>query len=64
MAREFGTELLRGMAPRLRAEFEVQPYVPLDIKLWLERLKLAELVRKVSDKDETADKRIPHRNRA
>lgn len=47
MARDFGTELLRGMAPRLKAEFEVQPYVPLEIKLRLERLKLSELIRAV-----------------
>jgi hypothetical protein len=50
MNRTFAAELVRRIAPKLKAEFAVQPVVPLDIKLGMERLKLAELVREAAEK--------------
>lgn len=44
MIRGFATELMRSMGPKLKNQFEVQPYIPLEIKLWVERLRLADLV--------------------
>lgn len=35
-------ELLRAFAPRLKQEFHVDPFLPLELKLWVERLRLKE----------------------
>jgi hypothetical protein len=43
MAAGFGKELISSIKPRLRAELIVEPTISLEIKLRLERLRLAEL---------------------
>ena len=43
MAAGFGSELIRSVKPRLKAELIVQPTLSLEIKLRLEKLRLAEL---------------------
>jgi hypothetical protein len=43
MAAEFGRELIRSIKPKLKAELIVEPTLSLEIKLRLERLRLAEL---------------------
>jgi hypothetical protein len=50
MDEAFATELVRRIAPELRGEFAVQPILPLEIKLHLERLKLMELIRASDEK--------------
>ena len=45
MHEKFAAELIGRMALQLRAEVAAHMAVPLDIKLHLERLRLAELVR-------------------
>jgi len=37
-------ELVRAFAPKLQNEFYLDPFVPLDIKLRLERLRLREML--------------------
>ena len=44
MAARFGSELIRSVKPRLKAELIVQPTLSLEIKLRLEQLRLAELL--------------------
>ena len=44
MAAGFGRELIRFVKPRMKAELIVQPTVSLEIKLRLEKLRLAELI--------------------
>ena len=44
MAAGFGSELIRSVKPRLKAELIVQPTLSLEIKLRLEKLRLAELI--------------------
>lgn len=50
MNQTYATELVRRLAPTLKVEFVVQPVVPLEIKLHLERLKLTELIRATGEK--------------
>jgi hypothetical protein len=45
----FTHELVRRMQPALQNKYALPGALPLDIKLHLERLKLAELVRKSGD---------------
>jgi hypothetical protein len=40
---------MRRIAPELKGEFAVQPLLPLEIKLHLERLKLMELIHSASE---------------
>ena len=49
MDKAFATELVRRIAPVLRGELAIQPVLPLEIKLHLERLKLTELIRDLGD---------------
>jgi hypothetical protein len=44
MNETFTRELVRRMAPHLKAQFYLHQTLPLEIKLRLERLKLAERV--------------------
>jgi hypothetical protein len=44
MAAGFGRELIRFVKPKMKAELIVQPIVSLEIKLRLEKLRLAELI--------------------
>ena len=44
MNQTYATELLRRLAPQLKEELAMQPILPLEIKLHLERLKLMELI--------------------
>ena len=48
MNQTYATELVRRLAPELKGELAVQPILPLQIKLHLERLKLMELIRATS----------------
>jgi hypothetical protein len=41
----FTKELMRVTGGQLKTEFRVEPTIPLEIKLWVERLRLAELIR-------------------
>lgn len=50
MNQTYATELFRRLAPTLKDEYVVQPLVPLEIKLHLERLKLTELIRATGEK--------------
>jgi hypothetical protein len=50
MNRTYAAELMRRIAPELKGECGVQPILPLEIKLHLERLKLMELVRDLGEK--------------
>jgi hypothetical protein len=50
MNHTYAAELVRRLAPKLKDEFVVQPVVPLEIKLHLERLKLTELIRSTGEK--------------
>jgi len=50
MNRTYATELLRRLAPQLKEELAVQPILPLEIKLHLERLKLMELIHAAGEK--------------
>jgi hypothetical protein len=45
MTCQFTDELIRRMKPRLQGAFAPQGVVPLDMKLRLEQLRLAELCR-------------------
>jgi hypothetical protein len=45
MNQTYATELVRRLAPELKGELAVQPILPLQIKLHLERLKLMEIIR-------------------
>ena len=45
MAAGFGRELIRFVRPKMKAELIVQPTISLEIKLRLEKLRLAELQR-------------------
>ena len=49
MNQTFATELVRRLAPDLQEELAVQPILPLQIKLHLERLTLMELIRASSE---------------
>jgi hypothetical protein len=49
MNHTFAAELVRRLAPDLKDELSVQPILPLQIKLHLERLKLMELIRATSE---------------
>ena len=49
MNHTYAFELARRLAPELKEELAVQPILPLQIKLHLERLKLMELIRAASD---------------
>ena len=49
MSKTFAAELIWHIAPELRGAFAVQPVLPLEIKLHLERLKLTELIRAASE---------------
>ena len=51
MDKAFATELVRRIAPVLRGELAIQPVLPLEIKLHLERLKLMEQIRASNEKD-------------
>lgn len=44
MAAGFGSELIRYIKPKMKAELIVQPTLSLEIKLRLEKLRLAELI--------------------
>ena len=44
MAAGFGRELIRFIKPKMKAELIVQPTISLEIKLRLEKLRLAELI--------------------
>jgi hypothetical protein len=44
MNQTYATELVRRLAPELKDALAVQPILPLQIKLHLERLKLVELI--------------------
>ena len=44
MEQKYASELVRRLSPELKGEFAVQPLLPLEIKLHLERLKLMELI--------------------
>ena len=44
MAAGFGSELIRNIKPKMKAELIVQPTISLEIKLRLEKLRLAELI--------------------
>lgn len=48
MNQTYAAELVRRLAPELKGELAVQPILPLQIKLHLERLKLMELIRATS----------------
>lgn len=37
-------EMVRAFAPRLQNDYYVEPFVPLEIKLRLERLRLREML--------------------
>lgn len=37
-------DMVRAFAPRLQSDYYVEPFVPLEIKLWLERLRLREML--------------------
>jgi hypothetical protein len=50
MNEAFAAELVRRVAPELRGELAVQPVLPLEIKLHVERLKLMELIRTSNEK--------------
>ena len=45
MAAGFGRELISFIKAKMKAELIVQPTLPLEIKLRLEQLRLAELLR-------------------
>ncbi len=45
MNRTFAGELIPRIGPELKARLAISPAVPLQIKLQLERLRLAEIVR-------------------
>jgi hypothetical protein len=49
MNRTYATELVRRLAPELKQELTVQPILPLQIKLHLERLRLMELIRAANE---------------
>ena len=49
MNQTYAAELVRRLAPDLKGELTVQPILPLQIKLHLERLKLMELIRAASE---------------
>jgi hypothetical protein len=49
MNQTYATELVRCLAPELKDALAVQPILPLQIKLHLERLKLMELIRATSE---------------
>jgi hypothetical protein len=49
MNQTYATELVRRLAPELKDALAVQPILPLQIKLHLERLKLMELIRAASE---------------
>ncbi len=49
MNQTYAAELVRRLAPELKSELAVQPILPLQIKLHLERLKLMELIRATSE---------------
>ena len=46
----YAAEFIRRVAPALKGECGVQPILPLEIKLHLERLKLMELIRELGEK--------------
>jgi hypothetical protein len=50
MNRTYAAELMRRIAPELKGECGVQPILPPEIKLHLERLKLTELIRELGEK--------------
>lgn len=52
MNKSFGKELIGAMAPRLKAQAMPPAPLPLHIKLRLERLRLAELIRNPTEQDE------------
>jgi hypothetical protein len=57
MAAGFGKELIRSIKPKLKAELIVEPTISLEIKLRLERLRLAELKRAGDNEvDESRDR--------
>ena len=45
MENGFTKEFMRVTGGQLKTEFRVEPTIPLEIKLWVERLRLAELIR-------------------
>ena len=49
MDQKYALELVRRIAPQLIGEIAVQPLLPLEIKLHLERLKLVELIHSTSE---------------
>ena len=49
MNQTYATELVRRLAPELKDGLAVQPILPLQIKLHLERLKLMELIRAANE---------------
>ena len=59
MSKTFAAELMRRLAPDLRGELPVQPILPLEIKLHLERLRLMELIRASSEKNAPPDGEQP-----
>ena len=59
MAAGFGKELIRSIKPKLNAELIVEPTISLEIKLRLERLRLAELKRAGDNEADTSRDREP-----
>jgi hypothetical protein len=49
MTYQFTSELVRRMKPALQNKYDLPGPLPLDIKLRLERLKLAELISQSAD---------------
>jgi hypothetical protein len=54
MDQTYAAELMRRIAPELKGACAVQPILPLEIKLHLERLKLMELIRDLAEKNPRA----------
>jgi hypothetical protein len=44
MDQRTANNMVRAFAPRLQDDYHVEPFVPLEIKLWLERLRLREML--------------------
>lgn len=49
MDERYGKELVRYFSPRFKNEFYIEPEMALDIKLGLERLRLAEMLAELQD---------------
>lgn len=49
MIKGLGGEFVRAMTPKFQERFIADPLIPLEIKLHMERLRLAELMRKARE---------------